>query len=103
MVSIESTVEGLIVIALEDLTDLPAPIEVEEGYSSNEEEFCEEDYEGELMSEETSALDSDWIGKIKKIDKQKMATMLYDNYIHKKNGNVKDTSCKGSRIVFQCE
>ena len=33
---------------------------------------------------------------MKRIDKQKMTMLLYDNYV----GNTKDTNCKGSRIVL---
>ena len=83
----------------EDLTDLPAPVGTEEGCSSDEEEFYDADHEGALTSEDISAIYSDWINEMKRIDKQKMTMLLYDNYV----GNTKDTSCKGSRIVLQRE
>ena len=55
MTNIESTMEDLSVIILDDLTDLSAPVGIEESYSSNVEELCDEEYEGMLMGEDTSA------------------------------------------------
>ena len=52
MANIESTMEGLSVIISDDLTDSSAPVGIEESYSSNVEELCDEEYEGMLMGEE---------------------------------------------------
>ena len=55
MKNIESTMEGLSVIISDDLTHLSAPVGIEESYSNNVEELCDEEYEGMLMGEDTSA------------------------------------------------
>ena len=39
------------------------------GYSSDEEDLCDEDYEGALTSDDTAVIYSDWISKVKRIDK----------------------------------
>ena len=84
-VSIESTIEGPSTMTVsEDLEELPAPIgRVEECYSSDDEDIYDEDYEGALTSEDTSAIYSDWVSEMKRIDKQKMTVMLYDNYVER--------------------
>ena len=80
----ESTLEGAsTTIVSEDSVDLPAPASIEEHFSSDDEELCDEDYEGELTGEGISAIYSDWISEMKRIDKQKMAMMLYDNYVER--------------------
>jgi len=74
--------EGLSIVTSSDesLTeDLLASIE-EENISSNEEEDPCDDYEGALTSEETTAIYSDWISEMKRIEKQK-SMMLYDNFV----------------------
>ena len=47
------------------------------------EDIYDEDYEGALTSEDTSAIYSDWVSEMKRIDKQKMTVMLYDNYVER--------------------
>ena len=52
----ESTLEGAsITIVSEDSVDLPAPASIEGHFSSDDEELCDEDYEGELTGEGISA------------------------------------------------
>ena len=65
--------------ALRAEADSPAPVGIEEVNSSDEEDLCDEDYEGALTSEDRhtiAILYSDWISEIKRIYKQKMAVML---------------------------
>ena len=76
-------IPSMVVSISEDLTDLPAPVGTEEGCSSDEEEFYDADHEGALTSEDISAIYSDWINEMKRIDKQKMTMLLYDNYVEK--------------------
>ena len=63
------------VIVSEDLEDLPSPLAIEESYSSDD--GNDEDYEGAITCEDTC----DWLSDMKRIDKQKMAMMLYDDYV----------------------
>ena len=77
----ESTIEGPSTIVLLDSEDLPAPIAIEECNGSEDEDMCDEDYKGMLTSEDTAAIYSDWISNMERVDKQKMAMMLYDNYV----------------------
>ena len=68
----------------ENLTeDLPAPIEEGNVSSDEEEDPCDDDYEGALTSEDTTAIYSDWISEMKRIEKQKVAMMLYDNFVRR--------------------
>ena len=61
------------------IEDLPAPTGIREEYSSDDDDdACDEEYKGTLTSEDTAAIYSDWV---KRIDKQKVAIMLYDNYV----------------------
>ena len=55
----ESTTEGPSNIVSSDSEDLPAPIAIEECNSSDDEDVCDEDYEGTLTSEDTAAIYSD--------------------------------------------
>ena len=45
--------------------------------------MCDEDYEGTPTNEDTAAIYSDWISDMKRVDKQKMAMMLYDSYVER--------------------
>ena len=58
---------------------LSSAVGIEVGYSSDKEELCDKDYEGALMSEDTTAVYSDWINEMRRINKQKTAVMLYVN------------------------
>lgn len=84
MAGVENTMEGPSTMVSEDLIDLPAPVGMEESYSSDEEDLHDEDYEGALTSENRSAIYNDWISEMKRIDKQKMAMMLYDDYVDRR-------------------
>ena len=77
----ESTIEGPSTIVLSDSEDLPAPIAIEECNDSEDEDTCGKDCEGTLISEDTAVIYSDWISDMKRVDKQKMTMMLYDNYV----------------------
>lgn len=65
-------IPSTVVSVSEDLTDLPAPVGTEEGCSSDEEGFYDADHDGALTSEDISAIYSDWINEMKRIDKQKI-------------------------------
>ena len=83
-VTIESTIEGpSIIIDSESFEDLPAPTGIEDNYSSDDEHTYDKDYDEKLTSKDTSAIYSDWVSEMKRIDKQKMAMMLYDNYVNR--------------------
>ena len=56
---------------------------MEEHFSSDNKELCDEDYEGELTGKDISAIYNDRISAMKRIDEQKMAMMLYDNYVER--------------------
>ena len=73
-----ATTESSVIVS-EDL-DLPAPL-AKESYSSDDKN--DEDYEGAITCKDTSAIYSDWLSDMKRIDKQKMAMMLYDNYVER--------------------
>ena len=45
---------------------------------------------------------SDWVSEMERIDKQKVAMMLYDNYVERM-GLQKTVAAKGSRTVFWCK
>ena len=82
--TIESTIKGpSIIIDSESFEDLPAPTGIEDDYSSDDEHTYDEDYDEKLTSEDISAIYSDWVSEMKRIDKQKMAMMLYDNYVNR--------------------
>ena len=55
---------------------LSSAVGIEVGYSSDKEELCDKDYEGALMGEDTTAVYSDWINEMRRINKQKTAVML---------------------------
>ena len=63
------------------LDDLPAPID--ERNSSDEDMDEDEDYEGAISEDEISAVYCDWINDMERADKQKVAMMMYDNYINR--------------------
>ena len=53
----------------EDWTDSPAPVGIEKVYSSDEDDLCDEEYEGALTSKDThNSYFSDWISEIKRIE-----------------------------------
>ena len=82
--TIESIIEGpSIIIGSEGFEDLPASTGIEDGYSSDDEHIYDEDYDEKLTSEDISAIYSDWFSEMKRIDKQKMAVMLYNNYVNR--------------------
>jgi len=60
---------------------LPVPIEERNVSSDEEEDPCDNDYEGTLTSEDTIVIYSDWISEMKRIEKQKVTMMLYDNFV----------------------
>ena len=88
--TIESTIEGpstsLVLETAEAnslLEDLPAPTGIEAEFSDDEADACDEDYMERLTSEDTAAIYSDWLSEMKRTDKQKVAVMLYDNYVER--------------------
>ena len=92
----ESTMEGPSATDTDSLVeDLPAPTGIREQYSSDDDDdACDEEYKGTLTSEDTAAIYSDWVSEMKRIDKQKVAMMLYDNYVERM-GLQKTEAAKG--------
>ena len=64
------------------LEDLPAPID---DCNSSDEDMDEEDedYESAISEDEISATYCDWINDMERTDKQKLAMIVYDNYINR--------------------
>ena len=81
IVTTESTMEGSSTMTISD--DLPAPTSIGQDYSSDDGDACDENYKGTLTSDDTSVIYSDQVSKMKRIDKQKVAMMLYDNYVER--------------------
>ena len=104
-VTSESTMEGPsatdILETNSSIEDLPAPTGIREDYSSDEDDddSCDEEYKGTLTSEDTAAIYSDWVSEMKRIDKQKVAMMLYDNYV-KRMGLQKTEAAKEVGLFF---
>ena len=62
---------------LEEFGNLLVPVGIFQGFSSDKEDLCDEDCEGVLMSEDTTAICTDWISEMKRADQQKMVMMLH--------------------------
>ena len=48
--------------------------------SSEGESDSDEEYEGILVEDDISSIYEDWLKHMKRVDQQRMAMMLYDNY-----------------------
>ena len=64
------------------LDDLLAPID-ERNSSDEDMDEEDEDYESAISEDEISAVYCDWINDMERADKQKVAMMMYDNYINR--------------------
>ena len=62
IVSIESTMIS------EEFGNLLVPVGIFKGFSSDKEDLCDEDCEGVLMSEDTTAICTDSISEMKRAD-----------------------------------
>ena len=55
---------------------MPAPVDD----VSSDEDSSDEDYDDTIASEDSAAIYRDWIGEMSRVDQQRIAMMLYDNY-----------------------
>ena len=63
---------------VDDSLELPAPLPVMS--SSEGESDSDEEYESKLVEDDISSIYEDWRNDMKRVDQQRMAMMLYDNY-----------------------
>ena len=62
---------------VDDSFELPAPLAMS---SSEGESDSDEEYEGILVEDDISSIYKDWLKDMKRVDQQRMAMMLHDNY-----------------------
>lgn len=91
--------------SMDEMLELPAPLEstYEGEFNSSEEEDDDDDdeddeYMGETNQDDIKAIYKDWIDEMKRIDQQKMAMMLYDNY--RDSFGLLNKCCTTSRDFF---
>ena len=63
-------------VLLDSTLELPAPVDD----VSSDEDSSDEDYDDTIVSEDSAAIYRDWIGEMSRVDKQRIAMILYDNY-----------------------